>query len=428
MLADVLLLFLRPVDLRVTDVVAHEPVGVAVEEDRPLARTCVLERLLRCLVDRCDVLSVDLDRCHSVCLGALRQVADRRVLRLGRRLRPLVVLEHEDRRDLPELRHVQGFMEGADVRRTVAEERNSDARLTAKLERECRTGDLRQSASDHRIRAHVPALDVVEVHRPAVPVRTAFELPVQLRHQFVRRRPLRERMSVGAVGRGDDVAFLERPTDTHRNRFLADGHMQKPGKLARADALLLLTVADDARSDWAAALLGPANPGRLGKKIHFTIGRRGAAVGPEGARRLLRRLDDEGVDGKLELLGAEKALAEELLSRESLREAWQRALDSLPPDWSDIYAEVRFDSTDYVERAALLLAPLNPARHGGATALRFRCARSFGYGVSPEMAARCLQRCDEDGLTGEVEILRALSDTSPVSTQGPVWRVGGRGV
>ena len=195
-----------------------------------------------------------------------------------------------------------------------------------------------------------------------------------------------------------------------------------------ADARLLLTVADDARCDRAAALLGPANPGRLGKKIHFTIGRRGAAVGPEAVRRLLKRLDDEGVDGKLELLGAEKALAEELLSRESLREAWERALDSLPPDWSDIYAEVRFDSTDYVERAALLLAPLNPARHGGATALRFRCARSFGYGVSPEMAARCLQRCDEYGLTGEVEILRALSDTYPVSTQGPVWLMGGRAV
>jgi hypothetical protein len=195
-----------------------------------------------------------------------------------------------------------------------------------------------------------------------------------------------------------------------------------------ADARLLLTVADDARSDRAAALLGPANPGRLGKKIHFTIGRRGAAVGPEAVRRLLKRLDDEGVDGKLELLGAEKAPAEELRRRESLRGAWERALDSLPPDWSDIYAEVRFDSTDYVERAALLLAPLNPARYGGATALRFRCARSFGYGVSPEMAARCLQRCDEDVLTGEVEILRALSDTYPVSTQGPVWLVGGRAV
>jgi len=44
------------------------------------------------------------------------------------------------------------------------------------------------------------------------------------------------------------------------------------------------------------------------------------------------------------------------------------------------------------------------------------------------MAARCLQRCDEEGITGEVEILRALSDTDPVGTQGPVWLVGGRSV
>ena len=204
--------------------------------------------------------------------------------------------------------------------------------------------------------------------------------------------------------------------------------MERELPLDWADARLLLTIADDARSERAAALLGPANPGRLGKKIRFTVGRRGAAVGPEAVRRLLKRLDDEGVDGKLELLGVEKGPAEELRRRESLREAWERALDSLPPDWSDTYAEVRFDSTDYVERAALLLAPLNPARHGGATALRFRCARSFGYGVSPEMASRCMQRCDEDGMTGEVEILRALSDTHSVSSQGPVWLVGGRAV
>jgi hypothetical protein len=71
---------------------------------------------------------------------------------------------------------------------------------------------------------------------------------------------------------------------------------------------------------------------------------------------------------------------------------------------------------------------VNPSRYGGATGLRFRCARFFGYGVSAEMAARCLQRCDEDGITGEVQILRALSDTDPVSTQGPVWLVGGRSV
>ena len=79
-------------------------------------------------------------------------------------------------------------------------------------------------------------------------------------------------------------------------------------------------------------------------------------------------------------------------------------------------------------RAALLLAPLNPARYGGPATLRFRCAHHFGYGVSPKMAARCFERCDAEGITGSVEILHVLSDTNPVSTQGPVWLVGGRAV
>jgi hypothetical protein len=194
-----------------------------------------------------------------------------------------------------------------------------------------------------------------------------------------------------------------------------------------AEARFVLTVADDARCDRAAALLGPATPGRLGKTIRFAAARRGVGVGPEAVRRLLRRLDAEGIAGELDLVGAQEAPAAELRTRESLRDAWKRALDGLPADWSDVYAEVRFPSTDYVEPAALLLAPLNPAR-SGAAALRFRCAHHFGYGVSPEMATRCFERCDENGISGLVEILHALSDTHPVATQGPVWLLGGRNV
>jgi len=195
-----------------------------------------------------------------------------------------------------------------------------------------------------------------------------------------------------------------------------------------ADATLLLTVADDARCDRAAALLGPANPGRLGKKVRFATTRRGGGIAPDGMRRLLRRLDQEGILGELELVRANEAPPAELRRRPLLREQWTQALAGLPADWSDLYAEVRFDSTDFIERGALLLAPVNPSRFGTTNALRFRCAHHFGYGVSPEMAARCFQRCDEDGMTGEVEILRALSDTNPVGTQGPVWLVGGRAV
>ncbi len=166
------------------------------------------------------------------------------------------------------------------------------------------------------------------------------------------------------------------------------------------EATLVLAVVDDAHRDRAAAM--------------------------EGVRRLLRRLDGEGIRGALELVGATEAARAERRRRESLRDQWKRALDGVPADWSDLYAEVRFDSTDYVERGALLLAPLNPARFGEPSALRFRGAHHFGYGASPEMATRCFERCEEDGLTGEVEILHVLSDTNPVGTQGPVWLVDGR--
>jgi hypothetical protein len=195
-----------------------------------------------------------------------------------------------------------------------------------------------------------------------------------------------------------------------------------------AEAQLLLTVRDEGRCERAAALLGPATPGRRGNRIRFVAGRRGTGLAPDAVRRLLRRLDLEGIAGELQLVRATEAPKEELRRARSLRDDWERALETLPPDWSDVYAEVRLDSTDYVERAALLLAPVNPARFGGATGLRFRCARTFGYGASPAVAARCLQRCDEEGITGHVSILRALSDTYPVATQGPVWYVGGRSV
>jgi hypothetical protein len=195
-----------------------------------------------------------------------------------------------------------------------------------------------------------------------------------------------------------------------------------------SEATLSLTVDDDERRHQAAALLGPLNPGRSGHTIRFATARRGAGASPELMRRLLRRLDDTGVEGKLELISAHEAPISELHVHRSLRDSWEEVLAALPSDWSDVYAEVRFDSTDYIEPGALLLSPLNPARYGGPTALRFRCARSFGYGASLEMVRRCLERCDEAGFTGEVEILRALSNTYPVGTQGPVWLVGGRSV
>ena len=195
------------------------------------------------------------------------------------------------------------------------------------------------------------------------------------------------------------------------------------------DARLLLRVRDPEQAGRAAALLTPLMPGRNGSEIRFHTARRGAGASPDAVRRLLHRLDDEGIRGELELVSAGKpkpgALADE---RPRLVHAWDEAARTLPPDWSDVYAELELTSTDLLERAALLVSPLNPTRFGGKPVLRFRVARRFGYGASPGMLRRSVERMDEDGIPGQLRILRVLSDTDPVSTQGPVWYVEGKAV
>ena len=44
------------------------------------------------------------------------------------------------------------------------------------------------------------------------------------------------------------------------------------------------------------------------------------------------------------------------------------------------------------------------------------------------MTRRCFERLDEEEIRARVQILRALSDTNPVATQGPVWYVEGKAV
>ena len=193
------------------------------------------------------------------------------------------------------------------------------------------------------------------------------------------------------------------------------------------DARLALTV-DEGQVGRAATLLGPLNPGRRAGELRFFVGRRGVGAGPDQLRRLLARLDRERIGGRLELLASDAPVAVPAVARPTLADSWDELLATLPEDWSDLYCELELTSTDQLERTALLLAPLNPARYGGAVGFRFRVARRRGYGASEGMARRCFERLDAEGIRGRLEVLRALSESRPVATQGPVWRVGGRSV
>jgi hypothetical protein len=194
------------------------------------------------------------------------------------------------------------------------------------------------------------------------------------------------------------------------------------------DARLRITFTDEGDCDRAAALLAPAGPARSGKVLRFFTARRGAGPSPEAVRRLLRRLDAERIWGKLELVSSGEAEPAPAISRTTLVEEWDAVVGALPVDWTDMYAELELTSTDHHQLAALLLSPLNPARYGGKPGFRFRIARLSGYGAAAEMARRCFERLDEEQIPGELHVLRVLSDTDNVQTQGAVWYVGGRAV
>jgi hypothetical protein len=201
-----------------------------------------------------------------------------------------------------------------------------------------------------------------------------------------------------------------------------------------------LTLERGADANRAALILAPATPGRQGRtfQLHVHNGTAGLAPTPELVRRVLRRLDEEGITGWLKLVHEEAApvpvstapamATRERAAPEALATQWDELMHRLPPDWSDLYAQIDFDSSDFLDRGALLLAPVNPAHYGGPLSLRFRCARVRGYGVSSEMARRCLERLDREQITGTVRALRVLSDTHHVATQGPVWYVEGKSV
>jgi hypothetical protein len=207
-----------------------------------------------------------------------------------------------------------------------------------------------------------------------------------------------------------------------------------------ADAQVRLHLTDTATLDRAATLLASLQPVRAQDGVlAFRLAGDGSGPSTAQAERALALADREGIEGTLELgsttagapASAPAPAAAEVPRRpveQRLPETWDDALAALPADWSDLLGEIELGSSDYLERAALLLAPVNPRRDGDRLAFQFRCARTAGYGASVGMVRRCLERCDDDRIYGAVSVLRVLSDTRPVLTQGPVWQISGRTV
>jgi hypothetical protein len=195
---------------------------------------------------------------------------------------------------------------------------------------------------------------------------------------------------------------------------------------------LTLTTEQAADLPRAAQVLAPVNAGRVGATVVFDVSRAAGPRGPQRVLRLFERLDGERTWCTLAVAHVTVADAPEAGEADAGRPvasavaSWEAALAELPSDWSDLLCELEIESSSLLDRTALLCAPINPARAGSRLAFTFRCSSRSGYGVSVSMARRCFERLDEEGIPGQARVLRVLSDTDKVYTQGPVWLVGGK--
>jgi hypothetical protein len=191
------------------------------------------------------------------------------------------------------------------------------------------------------------------------------------------------------------------------------------------DVRVTLTTEEPSRLARAAAVLGPLNPVRVEDRLVFYIRRTGGAAAPQNARRLFARLDRERVWCLLDRGEVHEAERVVTPVREPVARSWDTALALLPDDWSELLCRLEIEGSDLLPRAALLCAPINPTRDRESIGFLFRAGR-VGFGVSAAMARRCFERLDGEQIAGSVTVLRVLSDTRPVASQGSSWIVAGR--
>ena len=175
----------------------------------------------------------------------------------------------------------------------------------------------------------------------------------------------------------------------------------------------------------------PPSPGRLRRRRCASRSRApAAAIGPDQAAKLLGKLDDERIRGTLTLVEVgERAPTRGGAARAARRAVGRGAREPARRTGATCSASSSWTRATTSRAPRCWLAPLNPARVPDRSAFRFRVAQQLRLrrlAADDARAASSALDAGGDPRRGST-ILRVLSDTHNVATQGPVWRVGGQG-
>ncbi len=103
-------------------------------------------------------------------------------------------------------------------------------------------------------------------------------------------------------------------------------------------------------------------------------------------------------------------------SRMSLATDFQKIVDALPPDWTDLEVDLRIDDESQYIDAAVALSQVNarPYRNPGTQHWRLPIAHSFGHAAAAETVKGVLGKLDADGIAGELSVAEVREGRSEV--------------
>ena len=211
----------------------HVAISARFDEGRQRLLARALHRTLRGLTHRENIHAINEFCRNFVSARFLRNVLNgHRPLERG--AHPVaIVFADVDAGDLPQLGHVQRFMEGALVNGGFAKEAERDLIRSLVFTREGQAGSERNLAANNRVSAEKIDLHIKQVHRAAFAARTARGFPIKLCHHSIRRNALRDRLSMLAVARNDIIVLANRRDGADADCLLTDVQMAEAANLAQ---------------------------------------------------------------------------------------------------------------------------------------------------------------------------------------------------
>jgi hypothetical protein len=99
----------------------------------------------------------------------------------------------------------------------------------------------------------------------------------------------------------------------------------------------------------------------------------------------------------------------------SLAADFERILDTLPADWTDLEVDLRIDDESRYVDTAVHLSLVNAQPYNEADwHWRLLVAHSFGHAAAAETVAGVLRNLDEAGVTGEMQVREVREGRSEV--------------